>query len=98
MIRCALSQITGYSVDSLLRGRLLNQSKEPVADIENISFKNGVANQIVVGFDKTLGFGGERAVLSYNDATVIRYGNALDFQLSANKSNQFETYKKTLTK
>ena len=87
----------GYSVDRLLRGRLLNQNKEPVADIENISFKNGIANQLVVGFDKTLGLGGEKAVLSYNDATIIRNGNALDFQLSADKAARFEAYKKALT-
>lgn len=86
----------GYSVSRLLRGRLLDQNKESVADIENISFKNGMADQLIIGFDKTLGFGGERAVLSYKDATIIRHGNALDFQLSANKTTQFEAYKKSL--
>lgn len=86
----------GYSVDRLLKGRLLNQNKDPVADIENISFRNGRAYQLVVGFDKTLGFGGEKAALSYNDATIVRHGNALDFQLSADKAAQFEMYKKSL--
>ncbi|MCB9980382.1 MAG: PRC-barrel domain-containing protein [Rhodospirillales bacterium] len=86
----------GYSVSQLLRGRLLNQSKESVADIENISFKNSTANQLIVGFDKTLGFGGEKAVLSYTDATIVRHGNALDFQLSTEQAAQFEAYKKSL--
>lgn len=86
----------GYSTSSLLKGRLLDQNKEPVADIDNISFKNGMADQLIIGFDKTLGFGGERAVLSYQDATIIRHGNALDFQLSANKTSQFEAFKKSL--
>lgn len=87
----------GYSVSRLLRGRLLDQNKEPVADIENILFKNGMASHLIVGFDKTLGFGGDKAALSFNDATIIRRGNALDFQLSTNKVTQFETYKKALS-
>lgn len=83
----------GYSVSRLLKGRLLNDRRESVADVDNILFKNGQASQIIVGFDKTLGFGGEQAVLSYTDAAITRNGDALDFQLSANKSAQFEAYK-----
>lgn len=86
----------GYSVARLLKGRLLNQRREAVADIENISFQNGRASQIIVGFDKTLGFGGERAVFSYNDAQIVRNGDALDFQLSTDKSTQFEVYKNSI--
>lgn len=84
----------GYSVSELLKGKLLNQNKESVADIENISFKNGKANQIIVGFDKTLGLmGGEKAVMDFDDAKIVRDGESLDFQLSTEKTAQFETYK-----
>tara|TARA_R110001592_G_scaffold29350_5_gene106540 strand:- start:16050 stop:16862 length:813 start_codon:yes stop_codon:yes gene_type:complete len=86
----------GYSVATLLKGRLLNEKREPVANIDNISLKDGVANQLIVSFDDMLGFGGERAVLSYNDAAISRNGNALDFQLNANKSAQFDAYKKAV--
>lgn len=83
----------GYSVVKLLDGKLVNQKKESVADIDNILFKNGKANQLIVSFDKTLGLGGEKAVFSYNDATIIRDGDDLNFQLSAEKAAQFEEYK-----
>lgn len=82
-----------YSVSKLLKGRLLNPRREAVADIENIRFMNGRAEQLIVGFDKTLGFGGEKALLSYNDAKIVRNGDALDFQLSAEKDLQFDAYK-----
>lgn len=88
----------GYSVAKLLNGNLLNQKNEPVADIENISFKDGKANRIIFGFDKTLGLGGEKAALSYSDAVVIRDGEKLNFRLSTEKTAQFEAYKKTVTK
>jgi len=88
----------GLSVSKLLQGRLLDQNKESMADIENILFKNGMASQIIVGFDKMLGFGGEKAVFSFHDVTIIHDDEKLDFQMSKDKSAQFETYKKTLTK
>ncbi len=87
----------GYSVAKLLDGKLVNQKQETVADIENISFKNGSANQLIVGFNKVLGMGGESVALSYSDAEIIRDGENLNFQLSAKKSAQLEAYKKTAT-
>ncbi len=87
----------GYSVNTLLKGRLLNPQKEPVADIENITFKAGQAAHLVIGFDKTLGFGGERAALAYSSTSVIRNGYALDFIMNADKSRQFEAFKAKMT-
>lgn len=87
----------GYSVAKLLDGKLVNQKKEPVADIENIAFKSGTANQIIVGFDKTLGMGGEKAVFDFSDAKIIRDDKTVDFQLSTEKAAQFETYKQALS-
>lgn len=87
----------GYSVNTLLKGRLLNPQKEPVADIENISFKAGQATQLIIGFDKTLGFGGERAAMAYNSTSIIRDGYALDFIMSANKAREFEAFKTKIT-
>lgn len=87
----------GYSVNTLLKGRLLNPQKEPVADIENISFKAGQATHLVLGFDKTLGFGGERAALAYSSTTVIRNGYALDFIMGAEKAREFDAFKTKMT-
>lgn len=87
----------GYSVNTLLKGRLLNSKNEPVADIENISFKSGQASQLVIGFDKTLGFGGDRAALAYNATSIVRNGYALDFQLSPAKEVEFMAFKEAMT-
>ena len=87
----------GYSVAELLDGHLVNQKEEVIADIDNISFKGGAAYQLIVGFDKTFGMGGEKAVISYSDAAIIRDGETLNFQLNTEKTAQFEAYKKSLT-
>src|SRR5690606_18333733 len=47
------------SVNSLLEGNMLNSKGEKVADIENIYLRNSDASQIIVGFNKTLGVGGD---------------------------------------
>lgn len=88
----------GYRVSKLLDGKLVNQKKEIVADIENISFKNGMAETLIIGFDKILGLGGQRAAITYSSATIIRDGEALDFQLSNENEARVNTYKETVMK
>lgn len=87
----------GYSVAELLDGQLVNQAKETIGQIDNISFQNGHASQLIVGFNQTLGLGGEKAALNYDASEVIPDGDGYDFQLSAEQAAQFETYKKTST-
>lgn len=88
----------GYSVTKILDGKIVNQKNEFIADIENISFENNEFSQIIVGFDKMFGMGGEKAALSYGDTKITRNDERLNFQLSIDKAEQFETYQKTLTK
>ncbi len=85
----------GYRVSVLLDGKLVNQKNETVADIENISFKNGMADKLIFGFDKTLGFGGQRAALNYNSTTIVRDGEALHFQLNNENEDRVNSYKET---
>lgn len=88
----------GYSVEALLDAELLNQQQKTVAEVDNISFKNGYADQLIVAFDQVLGLGGQKAAFDYSDAKVLREGeDDYDFQLSANQSAQFEAYKKNAT-
>lgn len=87
----------GYSVVKMLGGQLVNQKQESVATIDNISFKNGQAHQIIIGFDKIMGMGGKKAALDYTDAKLIRNGDDLNFQLSDKRTAQFEAYKKAAT-
>lgn len=85
----------GYSVARLLDGQLVNPQGESVAEIDNISFKNGQASELIVGFDKILGLGGKNAALDYKAAQLVRNGDELDFRLSTNHAAQFEVYKET---
>jgi sporulation protein YlmC with PRC-barrel domain len=86
-----------YSVRELLSGDLVNARGENVANVDNISFLNGRANQLIVGFDKVLGIvGGKKAAIAYGDPQLVRDGTGYDFKLSSNRTAQLEAYKKAI--
>jgi sporulation protein YlmC with PRC-barrel domain len=82
-----------YSVAALLDGQLVDQNQKAVADIDNIVFKDGHATHLIVGFDKTLGMGGDKVALNYMSVPIIRASDEFDFQLSAKQTTQFEFYR-----
>lgn len=86
----------GYSVAALMDGHLVTPDGESLADVDNLSFKGGKADKIIVGYNKTLNMGGEKAAIAFNDTTVVKNdkGDA-NFQLTAAQSGQFQTYKRT---
>ncbi|HEY8190400.1 MAG TPA: hypothetical protein VIF12_06915, partial [Micavibrio sp.] len=60
----------------------------------NISFKGGRADNLIVGFDKIMGVGGDRAALAFADVSLVPDGSeAYDFQLTTDQAAQFEAFK-----
>lgn len=86
----------GYSATALLKGDLVNPQKDKIADVDDLVLRNGKASQLIVGFDKVLGLGGQKTALNYKTAAVIKDGDQYDFQLNTPNANQFENYKKSL--
>ena len=85
----------GISVAELLDGQILNTEKEAVAEVDNISFNNGEASQIIIGFDKTLGLGGGKAAVGFDNVDMVREKDKkVDVQLSAKQAANFENFKK----
>ncbi len=86
----------GYSVASLMNADVLNNKGETVATIEDITLEGGQAKRLLIGFDKTLGLGGEKAVLNFNSLNMVRDGDDLNFKMSAKQSVEFDAYKKAV--
>lgn len=86
----------GYSVAALMKAKLVDPKGTDIASVENISFANGKAENLIVGFNKVLGIGGERAALAFADTKMVRdaKGDAYNFQLSTAQAAQFESFKK----
>jgi sporulation protein YlmC with PRC-barrel domain len=86
----------GYSVMQLLAGQLVNQKNKKMAEIDNMIFRNGKIDNLIVSFDTVLSYGGNRAALPFSDVKLIRDGNGYDFKLSASQAAQFDAYKKVV--
>lgn len=84
------------SVHSLLKGDVLDNKGRKVADIENVYFRNAAVSQIIVGFNKTLGMGGDLAALDYDDLQMVKKRKELDFKMTANQTAQFKSFKKSV--
>lgn len=87
----------GYSVSELLDGEVVGPNGQSLASVDNIVFRNGHADQLVVAYDQTLGLGGKLAAIAYGDADPMRKGDKVNFELSANEAADFDQFKNTAT-
>jgi len=81
------------SVNELLKGNVLDDNGKKIANIENVYIRNSDVSQIIVGFNKTLGMGGDLAALDYDDLQMVRKDDNFDFKLNANQTEQFKNFK-----
>jgi uncharacterized protein YrrD len=89
--------LNGYSVSELLGSKLVNPEGQQLAIIDNISFRDGKADQLVVTFDQVLGMGGKKAAMSFGTIDLINNNGKPSFRLDAAQTKQFETYKQKAT-
>ncbi len=85
----------GYSVAELLNSQLINPNKNVLAEVDNMTFRNGKVNWIIATHDQMLGLGGDKVAMPYSDTTLITDGEGYDFQLSKTLAARFEAYKKS---
>ena len=84
----------GYSIDKLLSANVVDAQGKKVASVDNITFRNGKADALVIGYDKTLGMGGKKAALSFNHVKLNAKGNGnAEFQISAAQAAQLQSMK-----
>ncbi|WP_340151172.1 PRC-barrel domain-containing protein [uncultured Sneathiella sp.] len=88
---------SGYSVEKLLDAKLVNVEGESMGDVEDITFKDGKASQLIVGVDKILGLGGEELSLPYDTAKVVQVEDDYEYQLTAKKASLISNYKSSST-
>lgn len=88
----------GYSVEKILKGDVLNSNDEKVGSVEDIYFKGGRADLVIIGFDKVLGMGGSKVAANYQPADIIFDGDSLHVELTAQQSVALSNYKKATSK
>lgn len=82
------------SANMLLKGNVLDSKGDKAAAIENIYFRNAEVTQIIIGFNKTLGMGGDKAALDFDAMRMVRSKDgSLNFKLTPDQSLQFKSFK-----
>jgi sporulation protein YlmC with PRC-barrel domain len=84
------------SINELLKGDILDSHGDKVAAIENVYLRDAEASQIIIGFNKKLGMGGDLAALDYNDLKMVTKDKQLGFMLTSAQSARFEDFKKSV--
>lgn len=85
------------STNALMSGSLYDNMDKKLAGIENIYFRSGEASQIIVGFNKTLGMGGNLATLDFEDLQVVKKTDRVDLKLSSKQADLFRNFEKSVS-
>ena len=87
----------GFSVAELMESNLTDPKGETLANVDNISFSGGAADQLILKFNDVLGFGGETVAMGYGDLNIARTDGKVNFQLTEAQTDEFKTYKDVIT-
>jgi sporulation protein YlmC with PRC-barrel domain len=88
---------TGYlSAKAMLEGHLFDGRGTKVGAIENVSLRGGRANQVVVSYNTTLGIGGNKLAVSYDQLQKMGHGSVVDFKLNDPLTARFEAFTKAV--
>lgn len=85
------------STNMLLSGSLYDDQGTNVAYIENIHFRSGEVSQVIVGFNQTLGMGGDLAALDFKDLKVLKKDDRIDLSLSPKQTANFKVFEKSVS-
>lgn len=85
----------GYSTKKILEANLVDPKNSTVADVENVVFRNGQAEYLIAAFNQVLGLGGEKAVMNYDELSLVQDEGDIRFRLSAEQTAKFEKFKDT---
>jgi len=86
----------GYAVSEILGADVRNPKGRKLAKIDNVSFGNGIATELIVIFDMKIVGGGERMALDFESTKMNREGTNIDFVLSERQFAEFESYRQAL--
>jgi sporulation protein YlmC with PRC-barrel domain len=84
---------SSYSLSNLIGHNLTDQKGEVLANIEEVIVNDGEVDGLVVGYNETLGMGGDRAVLSLDDVMLSNHNGEVHAQLSVEKAARFNVFK-----
>ena len=88
----------GYlSAKAMLDGHLLDARGQEVGAIDNVTLPGGRAGKVIVGYNTTMGMGGDKIAISYDLLEKTTRGTKVDFKMTEGMATRF-TFFTTVTK
>jgi sporulation protein YlmC with PRC-barrel domain len=87
----------GYSVANLLKGKILGSDGAKLANIDNLSLKDGRAWLVIAAYNQIFGMGGKKAAVAFKTASFEREDDQVNLKLSAAETTKFRNYKQMTT-
>lgn len=87
------------STKALLNGNVVDSRGSKVADISDLYFHGNDPAQVIAGFNRTFGGGGDLALLPYGDFQLVNKGrdsSSADLRLSAPRAAQFSEFRQSV--
>lgn len=89
-----IMQQGSISLATLLEAGVTDAKGEQVATVDNITMNNGRADQLVLGFNKILGFGGDQLAIDFEEVDINQNPDSgFSFQLSSEQTREFKAMK-----
>lgn len=82
-----------FSVSKLIGADVIGADGKKIGDVETVSFDGDDAEYLIVGFDKILGLGGDKAALNLEALQLAQAGDDYSVKLNAQQSAQFKVHK-----
>lgn len=84
----------GHSVARILDAEVFDQNQKSVADVDNIIFRNGRADTLIIGFNKVIGMDGSKAAMTFSKVgMIVRKNGTTDFQLTEKQATRLAAFK-----
>lgn len=89
----------GYSVANILKGKILANDGKKLANIDNLSLKDGRASLVIAAYNQIFGMGGKKAAVEFKTASFERDNDhdQVNVKLSAAETQKFRDYKQMST-
>ncbi len=84
--------VGSLSTKAMLSGHLLDNSSNQVAAIDNVTLTGGRAAQVIVSYNSTMGMGGEKLSIAYDQLQKVSHDEKVDFKLSDSLTARFKDY------
>ena len=83
----------GYSIAALMKGEMLGADGKKLAEIDNVTLKDGRADLVIASYGQILGMGGDKVAVNFNAGMLTHDKEEVNMKLSTAQTEKFKNFK-----